>query len=145
MRQHTLQVDAERDTPLDAGLSPTGEIADVTDTRFEFRQSRSGMSYRLGEGPIDHNLCLAPSRRARRRAVTLRSRSSGAAMETTTTQPGLQAHDGAKLGAGPNGRVYCAHGRIALDPQIWPDAPQPRRLSRRRFAPGKDQPPNNDF
>ena len=126
LRHHTLQVDAERYTPVDSELIPTGEIADVTDTRFDFRQPRSVLSHRLGEGPIDHNLCLAPTRRARRRVATLRSRLSGVSMDVTTTEPGLQVYDGAKINVavpGLDGRVYTAHAGVALEPQVWPDAP----------------------
>jgi aldose 1-epimerase len=122
LRHHTLQVDAARYTPVDAELIPTGEIADVNGTRFDFRTPRPV----LDALPIDHNLCLGPARVARRRVAQLRSRLSGIAMDITTTEPGLQVYDGSKINVsvpGLGGRLYEAHAGVALEPQIWPDAP----------------------
>ena len=47
-------------------------------------------------------------------------------MEVWTTEPGLQVYTGARLAVpvpGLGGRLYGAHAGVALEPQIWPDAP----------------------
>ena len=118
---HVLTVDADRYTPVDDDLIPTG-TAPVDGTPFDFRAGR-----RLpGEGVLDHNLCLAPARRDPTHVATLRSEASGVTMRLSTTEPGLQVYDGAKLRGevpGLGGRRYGPHAGVALEPQVWPDAP----------------------
>ena len=93
-------------------------------THLDFRQPA-----RLGDrlqGPlIDHNLCLGTRRTmAPRRAATLRARSLQ--MTIDSTEPGLQVYAGALLRPGApglSGQVYGPHAGIALESQLWPDAP----------------------
>ena len=118
-RGHLLQVAADHYLPVDADLIPTGEVAPVTGTRFDFRQRRD-----LRGGEYDHNLCLGPSRTALRPVATLTGR-TGLRMEIETTEPGLQLYDGRHFDgvAGLVGLCYGPHAGVALETQGWPDAP----------------------
>ncbi|MDB2407553.1 galactose mutarotase [Jannaschia sp.] len=119
--RHVLTVDADRYTPVDDGLIPTG-VAPVEGTAFDFRQARA-----LAQpGLLDHNLCLSDTRTGLRDVAWLHSEASGVTMTVATTEPGLQVYDGAKLNTqvpGLEGRTYRAHAGVALEPQLWPDSP----------------------
>lgn len=119
IRGHILQVDAAQYLPVDGELIPTGEIAPVAGTGFDFRTPRP-----IGTGAYDHNLCLAPSRRGLTRVARL-SGQDGTAMTIATTEPGLQIYDGRHFAdlPGTGGRIYGPHAGLALETQGWPDAP----------------------
>lgn len=120
----TLKIDAESylpSTPDD--VLPTGEIAPVTGSRFDFRRPR-----RLGagnEGLIDTNFCLSQTRQPLRPVAWLTGR-SGLTLEMATTEPGLQVFDGHILDMpvcpGNDGPPHRAYSGLALEPQFWPDA-----------------------
>jgi aldose 1-epimerase len=118
---HLLQVEADQYLPVDEELIPTGEIASVAGTRFDFRQPNPVSQARL----VDHNFCCASQKCSLRRIATLSSAAGGVTMEVHSTEPGLQVYDGAKINidlAGLSGQEMRAHSGIALEPQIWPDA-----------------------
>ncbi len=121
---HRLTVHAGRYLPSDAALIPTGEIADVTGTRFDYR---SGRPVEAGaEGLVDTNFCLADARGPLRRAATLTG-PGGLAMDMATTEPGLQVFDGHILGQPDcrttDGAAPVPYAGLALEAQFWPDAP----------------------
>jgi aldose 1-epimerase len=133
---HALEVRANLITPVDADLIPTGAIASVQDTPFDFRKARP---IRL-HGPdgarvwYDHNWVLRRDRRAPARmvglevahAATLRSPRNGLAMEVWTTEPCLQVYDGFKMNTpvpGLTGQPYGASAGLCLEPQHAPDSP----------------------
>ncbi|MEM9796848.1 MAG: aldose epimerase family protein [Pseudomonadota bacterium] len=121
LSNHVLTVAADRYTPVDDEMIPT-DVVTVDGTPFDFRQGAA----LPGDGLLDHNLCLSDSRVSLRPVATLRSDVSGVTMDIATTEPGLQVYDGAKLDVqvpGLGGRRYGAHAGVALEPQIWPDAP----------------------
>ena len=121
MLDHQLQIDADHYLPVDAGLIPTGQIAEVSDTPFDFHTPRL-----IGNHGFDHNLCLSQTRQPLRQVAQLRG-SSGVVLTVLTTEPGLQVYDGQKIPVrglnGLDGRHYGPHGGLALETQIWPDAP----------------------
>lgn len=121
---HVLQVAADRYTPRnnDEELLPTGEIADVTGTRFDFRQGRTLVDG--ADGLYDNNLCLSDARGPLRPVAWLTGQ-SGLRMEMATTEPGLQVFDGHILGLpfmGNDGAEYVPYAGVALEAQFWPDA-----------------------
>lgn len=119
---HLLQIDAQSYLPVDDDLIPTGEVAAVAGTRFDFRTARE-----LGSSSIDHNFCLSDRRVPLRAVAKLFSKKSGIAMHVETTEPGLQIYDGAyipKKGLlGLDDRLYGPLAGIAMEAQNWPDAP----------------------
>jgi aldose 1-epimerase len=143
-RGHRLTVAAERYLPVDAEMIPEGPPAPVADSAFDFRAPRviAGPEAKDRPGPeggaIDHNYCLAPARRPLAFAARLEG-GSGVAMEVWTTEPGLQVYTGAKIAVpvpGLGGRRYGAFAGIALEPQIWPDAPNRPEFPQAVLRPG---------
>ncbi|MFN3461730.1 MAG: aldose epimerase family protein [Oceanibaculum sp.] len=124
---HLLEVAAGHYLPVDAHLIPTGEIAAVDGTPFDFRAARSIRAAGALRTAFDHNLVLARERRAEPRPVArLIGPLSGTMLEIHSTEPGLQFYDGARVGPlvpGHDGRRYGAHAGLCLEPQNFPDAP----------------------
>jgi aldose 1-epimerase len=123
MSGNTLTIHADRYTPVDAELIPTGAAAPVAGTRFDFRAGRRLTDGR--EGLIDHNFCLADARGPLRPACTLTA-PDGLSLEMSTTEPGLQIFDGHSLELPEwptqDGGHWQAYAAIAIEAQFWPDA-----------------------
>lgn len=122
---HELEVDAETYLPVDAELIPTGEIAPVAGTRFDFRARRP-----IGAQDYDCNFCLSRGPRPIRRAARLSGPRSGLTLTVETDAPGLQVYNAAHLPEdrqagidGLEGRRYGKYAGLALETQTWPDAP----------------------
>ncbi|MBJ2149533.1 aldose epimerase family protein [Paracoccus sp. IB05] len=118
IRGHRLKVAADHWLPVDAARIPTGEIAPVDGTAFDFRATRV-----ISPAGYDHNLCLSARREALRSVGRLEGQ-SGLLMEIGTTEPGLQIYDGRHFTGtlGLDGRSYASYAGIALETQGWPDA-----------------------
>ena len=119
IRGHRLRIAADHHLPVDADLIPTGEIAPVAGTAYDFRTSRP-----IGEAGFDLNFCLSDGSRPLRPVAWVQGQ-DGLTMEVATTACGLQLYDGAHVGdmAGLGGRRYGPHAGLALEAQSWPDAP----------------------
>lgn len=136
---HLLQIDADRFTPIDETAIPTGEIAEVERTPFDFRMptpigsrlDADDDQLRLGKG-YDHNFVLSGRADAGAAmpgplpAARVTHPSSGRTLELTTTEPGLQFYggnffDGTDVGS--SGRAHCYRECFALEPQHFPDSP----------------------
>lgn len=114
---HRLQIPAAHYLPVTADLIPTGEIADVTGTPFDFREPKavgaSGQRY-------DHNFVLGRRRLAEPRLVaSLEAPSERTHLEVLSTEPGLQFYDGGYL----KGGGFGPHAGLCLEPQIFPNTP----------------------
>jgi len=136
---HRLTVAAAAYLPVDAELIPTGEVATVAGTAFDFRSPRALGAAGRAAAAIDHNFCLAPARRDLAFAARLVA-TGGAAVEVFTTEPGLQVYTGAKLApavAGLGGRRYGAFAGVALEPQVWPDSPNHPAFPQAVLRPGE--------
>ena len=130
---HRLQIDAERYTPVDATLIPTGELAPVAGTPFDFRQPAT-IGARIdaphaqivnGRG-YDHNFVLNGASGELRHAVRVVEPTTGRAFDVATTEPGLQFYSGNFLDGsitGKQGRVYRQRFGFCLETQHFPDSP----------------------
>jgi aldose 1-epimerase len=121
---HRLTVHADRYTPVDAELIPTGALAEVAGTRFDFREP-AALGARLGEG-YDHNFVLNGSGSGLRHAARLEDPHSGRRLDIHTTEPGLQLYTGNFLDGtieGKSGRPYARHAGVCLETQHFPDSP----------------------
>jgi aldose 1-epimerase len=126
---HTLQVHATHYLPTDARSLPTGEIAPLAGTAFDFTKCRPVPA----DPALDVYFCLSSTPAARLRG------SDGTTLEITTDAPGLQVYNGASL---PTGTAVWADGpplgpyaALALEPQCWPDAPHHRHFPQIRTTP----------
>jgi aldose 1-epimerase len=129
--EHELQLDADRYTPVDAELIPTGELAPVAGTPMDFR-GPAEIGSRLG-GDYDHNFVLNGHDAAMARLV---DRRSGRALEVRTTEPGLQVYTGGKLDVASGG-AYERFAGVALEPQRFPDSPHHRHFPSAVLRPGE--------
>jgi aldose 1-epimerase len=130
---HRLTIDADRYTPVDSTLIPTGELALVDGTPFDFRQPTAigaridadNEQIRNGGG-YDHNWVLNGAAGALRHAARLEDPSSGRTLDVATTEPGLQFYSGNFLDGtltGKGGRVYQKRAALCLETQHFPDSP----------------------
>ena len=112
---HSLQIAADHTLPVDESLLPTGAIAPVADTPFDFRKLRPLVP---GQPPLDTNFCLAAAKTALRPVASLAGK-SGLTMTIASTEPGLQVYDAART-ARPG---HARYEGLAIEAQGWPDAP----------------------
>jgi aldose 1-epimerase len=130
---HTLTLHADRFTPVDATLIPTGQLLAVAGTPFDFRSpepigARIGVAdeqLRLGRG-YDHNWALNKTTpRELALAATLTDPASGRVLEIRTTQPGIQFYSGNFLDGKPTGQgsTYGYRTGLCLETQHFPDSP----------------------
>jgi aldose 1-epimerase len=148
---HRLQLSADSYTPVDATLIPTGERRSVAGTPFDFRQPRvigelirdgHDEQLRFGRG-YDHNFVLSgePSAQGWRVAARLEDPVSGRVLELLTQAPGLQFYSGNFLDGtliGKGGRIYRQGDGLALEPPVFPDAPNHADFPSARVDPGHE-------
>ena len=124
--EQTLCIHADRYLELGAGVVPSGTVAEVAGTPFDFRREKPvgrdiGADFeqlRLGGG-YDHNFCLGGMD-----AASLASAETGIRMEVRTDMPGVQLYSGNFLTdtRGKGGVVFHRRGAVCLETQLWPDA-----------------------
>jgi aldose 1-epimerase len=129
-----LKIPAQRFTPVDATLIPTGQVASVAGTPLDFRRStaigqriRSGNQQMVFGRGYDHNWVLDRSAKpGLQRAAQARDPKSGRVLTVTTTEPGLQFYSGNFLDGtlvGTSGRMYRQGDAFTLETQHFPDSP----------------------
>ncbi|MEV7070559.1 aldose epimerase family protein [Streptomyces sp. NPDC091972] len=134
IEDHELRIAASRYTPTDSGLIPTGELARVAGTPFDFRKGKQiGRDIRVGHPQLvtakgfDHNWVLDKGITAKPEHVaTLRDRASGRTLRISTVEPGLQFYSGNFLDGtlvGPSGHTYRQGDALCLETQHFPDSP----------------------
>ena len=134
---HLIHINADRFTPVDSGLIPTGELRPVAGTPFDFRKSTaigahigdSDEQIKLGRG-YDHNWVLNKKGSELSLAARVEEPSTGRVLEVLTTQPGVQFYTGNFLDGtikGKGGKVYQRRYGFCLETQHFPDSPnQPK-------------------
>jgi aldose 1-epimerase len=155
IRDHELAVFADRYVPVDATGIPTGALAAVEGTPFDFRPERAPLG-RCGPAidavppgaaagtprGVDHCYVLRGWKPdgTLRTAVKLRDPKSGRTLEVLSDQPGLQVYmgnflDGSNKGKG--GAVYGANGAICLETEKYPDSIHHADWPSTRLEPGQ--------
>ena len=130
---HIVEIKADRFTPVDEGLIPTGELRPVAGTPFDFRRpmaigARIGEAdpqLRFGKG-YDHNWILNARPGELALDATVYEPESGRVLEVLSTQPGLQFYTGNFLDGSitaKDGRVYAFRHGFCMEPQHFPDSP----------------------
>lgn len=124
---HVLTLNASRYTPVNDELIPTGEIAPVEGTPFDFTEPHKiGARIDQVEGGYDHNFVLDSSPDSLQLAATLYEPESGREMKVYTTEPGVQFYSGNFLDGsfqGPDGTPFVKHGGLCLETQHYPNSP----------------------
>lgn len=143
-----LTIPASHYTPVDAGLIPTGELRPVAGSVFDFTHGRvinegirDGRDAQIVAGRgYDHNFALdAGMTREPKLAARLEDPRSGRVLEVWTTDPGLQVYTGNFLSGtlvGKQGHLYRMGDGIALEPQLFPNAPNEPKFASARLDPG---------
>ncbi|HEV8364227.1 MAG TPA: aldose epimerase family protein [Gemmatimonadaceae bacterium] len=143
---HVLQLNASRYTPVDSTLIPTGELASVAGTPFDFRTAtaigaRIGLTneqLRLGRG-YDHNFVLDRSGTGVQHAARVVEPSTGRTLDVFTDQPGLQFYSGNFLDGSNRGKggVYAYRFGFCLETQHFPDSPNKPAFPSTILRPGE--------
>jgi aldose 1-epimerase len=145
---HQLMLNADRYTPVNATLIPTGELAPVAGTPFDFRtptaiggridqahpQLKNGLGY-------DHNWVLNRSGSGLQLAARVTEPKSGRTLEVRTTEPGIQFYSGNFLDGkltGKEGAVYRHRTGFCLETQHFPDSPNQPSFPSTTLKPGQE-------
>lgn len=131
---HVLEINADKSTPvIDAGMIPTGEIADIRGTALDFTEPRAigdqidaeHQQLAYGSG-YDFNYVINKESGELAFAARVYEPESGRVMEVYTTEPGVQLYTGNHLSGkeiGNSGNAYTARTGFCLETQAFPDSP----------------------
>lgn len=144
---HELMIVADRFTPVDSGLIPTGELKSVKGGPMDFtraavigaRIDETDEQLVLGKG-YDHNWALNNSTGKLALAARAYDPKSGRVMEVHTTEPGMQFYTGNFLDGsitGKGGQVYKKRYGFCLETQHFPDSPNKPSFPLTVLKPGR--------
>ncbi len=130
---HKVFIDADKFTPVDETLIPTGEIESVQGTPFDFRKP-TAIGARIGEkdtqlkygNGYDHNYVLKHPMGRLDVIARVTEPTTGRVLELLSTEPGLQFYsgnflDGSNVGKGC--QVYNFRNAFCMEPQHYPNSP----------------------
>jgi len=130
---HRVSIDADRFTPVDVGLIPTGELRRVRDTPMDLREPIA-IGARIDDnheqlrfaGGYDHNWVLNKGEAELSLAARVLEPTTGRVMEVLTREPGVQFYTANFLDgslSGKEGAVYARRCALCLETQHFPDSP----------------------
>jgi aldose 1-epimerase len=144
-----ITIPADRYTPVNSGLIPTGELAPVAGTPFDFRTptvigkriDQDNEQLRFAKG-YDQNFVLnhATNGPALHEAAQVMDPKSGRVLTVKTTQPGVQFYSGNFLDGtahGKHGHVYQKRDGLCLETQHFPDSPNQPAFPTTELRPGQ--------
>ena len=141
--KYILYINADKYTPVDSTLIPTGKIESVVGTPLDFLKP-TAIGARIGElkeiGGYDHNYVLNGKAGTLRVAAKVVDPESGREMEVLTTQPGVQFYSAIGLNGsikGKGGVAYEKYGAICLETQHFPDSPNHPNFPSTELKPGE--------
>ena len=144
---HELTLNADRFTPVDDTLIPTGELAPVAGTPFDFREAKPigrGIEAENEQlafgGGYDHNFVLSGEAGTLRTAAKVYEPTTGRTLTVETTEPGVQFYSGNFLDGrlvGKSGRPYVNRGGFCLETQHFPDSPNQPAFPSTILRPGE--------
>lgn len=140
---HILYINASKYTPVNDELIPTGELANVEGTPFDFRKPfviGERFDQLEGEPPgYDHNYVIDGPEGVKRLTAKLMDPKSGRFLEVHTTEPGVQFYTGNFLDGTliSGNRTYQQHSGMCLETQHFPDSPNQPDFPTTVLRPGK--------
>jgi aldose 1-epimerase len=143
-----LLINADRFTPVDSGLIPTGELRPVEGTPFDFRAA-TAIGARIGAadeqirrgGGYDHNFVLNPATEGLTHAARVTDPTTGRTLDIYTTEPGIQFYSGNFLDGtivGKSGKAYAYRSGFCLETQHYPDSPNQAAFPTTILQPGQE-------
>ncbi|MDD5140765.1 MAG: galactose mutarotase [Verrucomicrobiales bacterium] len=145
---HVVYINADKFTPVDSGLIPTGELRPVAGTPFDFLKP-AAIGARIantndeqivrGHG-YDHNWVLNKKTNELSLAASVYEPTTGRTMEVWTTEPGMQFYIGNFLDGsitGKGGWVYHSRNGFCFEPQHYPDSPNHPEFPTAELKPGE--------
>ena len=146
--EHFLTIKADRFTPVDSTLIPTGELMPVKGTPFDFtigqvigRQINVDDQQLKFGGGYDHNFVLNRASSGLTHAAHVLEPKSGRIMDVYTSEPGVQFYSGNFLDGtihGKRGRVYGFRYGFCLETQHFPDSPNHPQFPSTILRPGEE-------
>jgi len=144
---HEVMINADRFTPVDKNLIPTGELRPVKDSPLDFTKplkigARIDDNYDqlvLGHG-YDHNFVINRKSEGLTLAARVYEPTSGRVLEVSTTQPAIQFYTGNFLDGtirGKQGHVYKRRYGFCLETQHFPDSPNHQNFPSTILKPGE--------
>ncbi|WP_241254961.1 aldose epimerase family protein [Sphingobacterium sp. DR205] len=145
---HQLQLFANQYTPVDSTLIPTGQLAEVKGTAFDFTSPKTigkdinatDRQLTYGKG-YDHNFVLSKEKEGEwYKAAHVMGDKSGIIMDILTTEPGIQFYSGNFMNEQvqlKNGKKDSFRTAFCLEPQHFPDAPNQPNFPTTIVSPGQ--------
>ena len=144
---HVLMINADKFTPVDSTLIPTGQLEDVANTPLDFTKPKE-IGKRINDdfqqlkfaGGYDHNWVLNNYNGSVREAATLYDSTSGILLKVLTDQPGIQFYSGNFLNGkdrGKDGIYYKFRSGLCLECQHFPDSPNEKNFPSVVLKPGE--------
>jgi len=144
---HEVKLNADRFTPVDAGLIPTGELRPVAGTPMDFTKA-TAIGARIENeyeqlqfgGGYDHNWVLNKKGAKMTLAATVYEPTTGRVMKVYTAEPGIQFYAGNFLDGtltGKEGKVYKHRYGFCLETQHYPDSPNKPNFPSTILRPGQ--------
>jgi len=138
---HELMIAADKYTPVDAGLIPTGVIDPLKGTALDFAEpTKVGARIANVEGGYDHNFVLNKQGDAVELAARMYEPVSGRVLEVLSNQPAIQFYSGNFLDgsfAGKAGKTYPKYYAFCLEPESFPDSPNKPNFPSSVLKPGE--------
>ncbi|MGI8638037.1 MAG: aldose epimerase family protein, partial [Segetibacter sp.] len=138
---NVLMIDADRYTPVDTSLIPTGELKPVKGTPFDFTTPHKvGERIDQVKGGYDHNFVLNKKGNSLEKVASVTDSISGRKMEVYTTQPGLQFYSGNFLDGSiktDDGKPINQHDALCLETQHFPNSPNQPSFPSTILKPGE--------
>jgi aldose 1-epimerase len=130
---HVVMIPADKFTPVDSTLIPTGELRPVEGTPFDFRKptaigariNQDDEQLKFAKG-YDHNWIINKPMGQFGLMARVTEPTTGRVLEVLSTEPGLQFYSGNFLDGtlkGKNGQVYQFRSGFCMEPQHYPDSP----------------------
>jgi aldose 1-epimerase len=145
---HVVQINADKFTPVDSTLIPTGELRPVAGTPVDFRaptvigthiDETNNEQIKFGNG-YDHNFVLNKNGNELSLAARVSEPTSGRTLEVWTTEPSVQFYTGNFLDGtltGKGGWTYQFRNAFCFEPQHYPDSPNHPAFPTTELKPGE--------
>lgn len=148
INDHLVQINADKYTPVDATLIPTGVLEPVDNTPMDFREpvavgQRIGDDFeqlKIGVG-YDHNYVLNQSTQGLNFAARVVGPKTGRVMEVLTNEPGMQFYSGNFMNGSDTGKqnkVYKYREALCFETQHFPDTPNKANFPDAVLNPGEE-------